>query len=204
MCHNIETPYSWRARLALVAALSLVLMSQAGAALAQAGDPSVAATRMAVIDVQRLLFDSKVGQVAVEVLRNLREQKQAEAQTHQSEITALRDRLAEGRLSLSQDRLAELEKQVEDSLIEYQRFQDDAERALQEGQEEAFGKIERDVMPIINQVAVELDYSVIFNKFQSGLLFASDTIDITDTILERFDQATAAPAPETPETPEEN
>ena len=38
MCHNIETPYSWRARLALVAALSLVLMSQAGAALAQAGD----------------------------------------------------------------------------------------------------------------------------------------------------------------------
>jgi hypothetical protein len=41
---------------------------------------------------------------------------------------------------------------------------------------------------------------VIFNKFQSGLLFASDTIDITDTILERFDQVTAAPTP----TPEEN
>jgi outer membrane protein len=155
---------------------------------------------MAVIDVQRILFDSKVGQEAVEVLSNLREQKQAEAQTHQSEISALRDRLAEGRLSLSQDRLAELEKQVEDKLIDYQRFQDDAERALQEGQEEAFGKIERDVMPIINQVAVELDYSVIFNKFQSGLLFASDTIDITDTILERFDQVTAAPTP----TPEEN
>ncbi len=195
MCHNIETPYSWRARLALVAALSLVLMSQAGAALAQAGE-SVAATRMAVIDVQRLLFDSKVGQEAVEVLRNLREQKQAEAQTHQSEITALRDRLAEGRLSLSEDRLAELEKQVEDKLIDYQRFQDDAERALQEGQENAFGKIERDVMPIINQVAVELDYSVIFNKFQSGLLFASETIDITDTILERFDQVTETSTPE--------
>jgi len=203
MCHNIDTSYSWRARLALVAVLSLVFLSQAGAALAQAGGSSTAATRMAVIDVQRLLFDSKVGQQAVEVLRNLREQKQAEAQTHQSEITALRDRLAEGRLSLSQDRLAELEKQVEDRLIEYQRFQDDAERALQEGQEEAFGTIERDVMPIINQVAVELGYSVIFNKFQSGLLFASETIDITETILVRFDQATAAPAP-APETPEEN
>jgi len=196
MCHNIETPYSWRARLALVAALSLVLMSQAGAALAQAGESSVAATRMAVIDVQRLLFDSKVGQEAVEVLRNLREQKQAEAETHQSEITALRDRLAEGRLSLSQDRLAELEKQVEDKLIDYQRFQDDAERALQEGQENAFGQIERDVMPIINQLAVELDYSVIFNKFQSGLLFASETIDITDTVLERFDQVTETSTPE--------
>lgn len=203
MCHNIETPYSWRARLSLVAALSLVLMSQAGAALAQPVDPSVAATRMAVIDVQRLLFDSKVGQQAVETLRNLREQKQAEAQTHESEISALQDRVAEGRLSLSQDRLAELEKQVEDKLIDYQRFQDDAERELQEGQEETFGAIERDVMPIINQAAVELGYSVILNKFQSGLLFASETIDITDTILERFNQATAAPAP-APETPEEN
>ncbi|TNF72057.1 MAG: OmpH family outer membrane protein [Acidobacteria bacterium] len=195
MCSNIETPNSWRARLALVAALSLVLMCQAGAALAQAGGSSADTARIAVIDVQRLLFDSKVGQAAVETLRNLREQKQAEAQTFQSEITALRDRLAEGRLSLSQDRLAELEKQVEDKLIDYQRFQDDAERALQEGQEEAFGTIERDVMPIINQVAVELGYSVIFNKFQSGLLFASDTVDITDTILERFDQVTATPAP---------
>lgn len=199
MCHNIKTPYSWRARLSLVAALSLVLMSQAGAALAQSGESSVAATRMAVIDVQRLLFDSKVGQQAVETLRNLREQKQAEAQTHESEISALQDRVAEGRLSLSQDRLAELEKQVEEKLIDYQRFQDDAKRELQEGQEETFGAIEHDVMPIINQAAVELGYSVILNKFQSGLLFASETIDITDTILERFDQATAAPAPETPE-----
>lgn len=195
MCSNIETPNSWRARLAPVAVLALVLMCQAGAALAQAGGSSADTARIAVIDVQRLLFDSKVGQAAVETLRNLREQKQAEAQTFQSEITALRDRLAEGRLSLSQDRLAELEKQVEDKLIDYQRFQDDAERALQEGQEEAFGTIERDVMPIINQVAVELGYSVIFNKFQSGLLFASDTVDITDTILERFDQVTATPAP---------
>lgn len=195
MSSNIETPYSWRAKLALIAVLSLVLVGQAGAALAQTGGSSAGGQSMAVIDVQRLLFDSKVGQAAVESLRNLREQKQAEAQTFQSEITALRDRLAEGRLSLSQDRLAELEKQVEDKLIEYQRFQDDAERALQKGQEEAFGTIERDVMPIINEVAVELGYAVIFNKFQSGLLFASDAIDITDTILERFDQATATAAP---------
>jgi outer membrane protein len=199
MCFNIQNPYSWRAKLALVAAISLVVVSQAGAALAQTGGSSAGTAGIAVIDVQRLLFDSKVGQQAVETLRNLREQKQAEAQTFQSEITALRDRLAEGRLSLSQDRLAELEKQVEERLIDYQRFQDDAERELQEGQEEAFGTIERDVMPIINQVADELGYSVIFNKFQSGLLFASDTIDITDRILERFDQVTAAPAPETPE-----
>ncbi|MGB6641378.1 MAG: OmpH family outer membrane protein, partial [Thermoanaerobaculia bacterium] len=134
-----------------------------------------------MIDVQRLLFDSKVGQQAVETLRNLREQKQAEAQTHESEISALQDRVAEGRLSLSQDRLAELEKQVEEKLIDYQRFQDDAKRELQEGQEETVGAIEHDVMPIINQAAVELGYSVILNKFQSGLLFASETIDITDT-----------------------
>ncbi len=195
MCSNIDTPYSWRAKLALAAVLSLVLMGQAGAALAQTGGSSTGTQGIAVIDVQRLLFDSKVGQEAVESLRNLREQKQAEAQTFQSEITALRDRLAEGRLSLSQDRLAELEKQVEDKLIDYQRFQDDAERDLQKGQEEAFGKIERDVMPIINEVAMELGYSVIFNKFQSGLLYASETIDITEAILERFDQATATAAP---------
>lgn len=196
MCRRIESPYSWRIRLVLAAALCLVLMSQGGAVVAQSQGASAGSVKIAVIDVQRLLFDSKEGQEAVESLRNLREQKQAEAQTYQSEITALRDRLAEGRLSLSQERLTELEKQVEDKLIDFQRFQDDAERALQKGQEDAFGKIERDVMPIINEVADELGYAVIFNKFQSGLLFAADEVDITDTILERFDQAAGVAAPE--------
>ena len=37
--------------------------------------------------------------------------------------------------------------------------------------------------------------AAIFNKFESGLVYASDAIDITDTVIKRFNDAAPAAAP---------
>jgi Skp family chaperone for outer membrane proteins len=177
------------ARAAVFCFVFLLLALGAGAVGAQSSSPSDAPAKVGIIDVQRLLFDSKVGKEALGELSNLRDQKRAEAETQQKEIEDLRSRLAEGRLSLSEEKLDELQKSLEQKVIDFRRFQDDAERELQEGQEEAFSVLERQVMPIIAQVGLEFGYTAIFNKFQSGLLFALDEADLTDLILQRFDQA---------------
>lgn len=148
-------------------------------------------TTVAVIDVQRLVLESAKGQAALEKLRNLTEQTQAEADALQQEIRALQSRSLEGSAALSEERLAEVEKELEDKIIEYQRFEDDAEREMQEQQAGAFAEIESEMMPIITQAGQELQYTLIFNKFSSGLLFAMDEVDITDLILERYNVATA-------------
>jgi len=156
---------------------------------AQTSDTPSGAMRVAVIDVQRILLDSKLGQGVVADLKQLKEQKEIEAQGYQVEMTTLRDRITDGRLSLSDERLGEMEQELEQKVIQYQRFQDDAERELQKKQTETFSKIETEVMPIIVQIGQQNGYTIIFNKFQSGLLFASDEIDITDLVLQRFDQS---------------
>ena len=156
--------------------------------------PAAAQTplQIAVIDVQRLLGESQAGQEALERLRALGQQKQGEIEGKQTEISDLRQRLEEGRLSLSEERQLELEKGLQDRLIELRRLQDDAERELQQERAQAFGKIEERVIPLIATVAQERGYTLVFNKFQSGLLFAVDSVDITDEILQRFD---TVPAP---------
>lgn len=145
--------------------------------------------KVAVIDVQRLVFESATGKEVIERLKNLREQKSAEGAGLQQEIEDLQQRVADGRLSLSEDRLADLEKDLEDKMILLRRFSDDADRELQKEQEEAFSRIERQVMPIISEVGAEQGFTVIFNKFNSGLLYAEDQVDITDMILARFDDS---------------
>ncbi len=149
--------------------------------------------QIAVIDVQRLLSESRAGQEALDKLRALGQQKQTAIEVKQTEITDLRRQLEEGRLSLSEERQLELEKGLQDRLIELRRLQDDAERELQQERATAFGRIEERVIPLIATVAQERGYILVFNKFQSGLLFARDEVDITDAILERFDAA-ATPA----------
>lgn len=153
------------------------------------GDATVAPMKVAVIDVQRLVFESATGKEVIERLKNLREQKSAEGAGLQQEIEDLQQRVADGRLSLSEDRLADLEKELEDKMILLRRFSDDADRELQKEQEEAFSRIERQVMPIISAVGAEEGFTVIFNKFNSGLLYAEDQVDITDLILERFNDS---------------
>ena len=172
---------------AVVAVVGMV--ASHGIALAQAESSGGQQMKVAVIDVQRLVFESSSGKEAIEKLKNLREQKTAEGAGLQQEIEDLQQRVADGRLSLSEDRIADLEKQLEDKMIMLRRFSDDADRELQKEQEESFARIERQVMPIISSVGAEEGYTMIFNKFNSGLLFAEDQVDITDLILQRFDSS---------------
>ena len=60
--------------------------------------------------------------------------------------------------------------------------------------------LEAKIKPVIDAVGKEMGLAAIFNKFESGLVYASDAIDITDTVIKRFSD-TAAPAPAAPKKP---
>jgi len=138
------------------------------AALVPAASAQTAGAKIGVIDVQRILTESVAG-------------KQAMGN--------------DGRLSLAEDKIAEMEKQAEDKVIAFRRFQDDADRDLQKARDVAFDAIEKRVLPLINQIGNEGGYTVIFNKFQSGLIYADDKVDLTAEVIKRFDAMPAAAAP---------
>jgi outer membrane protein len=167
----------------------------AGAALVAAMSAAPAAAqglKIGVIDVQRLVTDSVAGKEALARLKKLQDDKVAEGKAKQEEIEGLRKRLNEGRLSLADDKIAELEKQLEERITAIRRFQEDAERELNKSRDTAFQDIERKVAPLIEAVGREGGFTLIFNKFQSGLVFAVETADITDQIIQRFDAGAGA------------
>jgi outer membrane protein len=150
--------------------------------------------KIGIIDVQRILTDSAPGKEALAKIKQLQDGKLAEAKAKQDEIGALRQKINDGRLSLAEDKLAELEKQADDKMTDFKRFQDDAQKELQRRQEEAFDAIEKRVNPIILELGKAGGYSMILRKFDSGLVYADDSMDITDAIIQKLN-ATAAAAP---------
>jgi len=168
-------------------AIAIVLVAGLGTPRAEAQ-----AGKIGVIDVQRLVTDSVAGKEALARLKKLQDEKIAQGKAKNDEIEGLRKRLNEGRLSLADDKITELEKQLEDKITGLRRFQEDAEREFNKSRESAFGDIERRVFPVIEQVGKEAGYAFIFNKFQSGLVYASEGADITDQIIQRFDASVAA------------
>jgi outer membrane protein len=178
-----------------VAAVAIAgLTGMALLATATAAPAAAQAVKLAVIDVQRLVTDSVAGKASLATLKKLQDDKVAQGKTRQDEIEQLRKRLNEGRLSLADDKIAELEKQLEEKITAIRRFQEDAERELNKSRDAAFAEIERKVAPLIEQAGREGGYTLIFNKFQSGLVFAVETADITDQIIQRFDASAGTAA----------
>ena len=171
-----------------------LLMTVAAASLAIPVFAQTAPARFAVIDVQRVLNTSNAGKAAQERLKKLNDDKAARAQKMQEELNALNSDLNSKKSILSEDKLADVQKQIADKQVALQRYGQDAERDLGEARDKELQDLEAKIKPVIDALGKEMGLAAIFNKFESGLVYASDAIDITDTVINRFNEANPAAA----------
>ena len=150
--------------------------------------------RVAVIDVQRVLATSTAGKSAYEKLKKMQEDRIAKAQKMDDEIKSLDNDINTKKLSLSEDKLTDMAKQLSDKKIAMQRYAQDADREVGEARDRTLADLEQKIKPVIDAIGKEMGLAAIFNKFESGLVYASDAIDITDTVIKRFDAAAPAAA----------
>lgn len=170
------------------------LVSLAVTALAVPMFAQSAPARIAVIDVNKVLMSSTPGKAAYERLKKMQDDRVAKATAMNDEITKLDNDINTKKLTLSEDKLADMAKQLSDKKIAAQRFAQDADREVGEARDKTLLELENQIKPVIDAVGKEMGLAVIFNKFESGLVYASDAIDITDTVIKRFSETPAAPA----------
>jgi outer membrane protein len=154
------------------------------AAPAKAQEPPKLA--VAVIDVNLLVQDSAAGKEAMVRLKKAQDEKVAERKKLTDEINGLQKQLESQRSTLTDSKIADLQKQIEDKSIALKRFDDDAQQQLEDAKRKELDGLEKQIMPIIQELGKERKLLVIFNKFQSGLVYADDSVDLTDEVLKRF------------------
>jgi outer membrane protein len=171
-----------------------LLVSMAVVALAAPVFAQNAPARVAVVDVQKVLTQSTAGKAAYEKLKKMQDDRVAKAKSMDDEMRKLDADLATKRLSLSEDKLAEMTKQLADKKISMQRYAQDADREIGEARDRELQALQVRIEPVIDAIGKEMGLALIFNKFESGLVYASEAVEITDTVIKRFNDATGAPA----------
>jgi outer membrane protein len=169
------------------------LISVAVAALA-APMFAQAPQRVAVIDVQKVLTQSALGKAAYEKLKKLQDDRVEKAKSMDEELRKLDAEINTKKISLSEEKLAELTAQLADKRVNMQRFAQDADREIGAARDKELQALEARIKPVIDAIGKEMGIAAIFNKFESGLVYASDAIDITDTVVKRFNEANPTPA----------
>ena len=144
------------------------------------------APKIAVIDVDLLVQDSAAGKEALARLQRLRDEKITQGRKMSQDLEALQQQLQTQRATLSEAKISELQKQIEDKQIELRRYQDDVQQQLSDAQDKEYAALNEQIMPIVNEVGREMGLQLIFNKYRAGLLYADEALDITDQVLRRF------------------
>ena len=165
------------------------LVSVAVAALAAPMFAQTTPARVAVIDVQKVLTQSSAGKTAYDKLKKMQEDRLEKAKQMDEELRKLDADISAKKISLSEDKLAEMQKTLADKRISMQRFAQDADREMGEARDRELQALEAKIKPVIDGIGKEMGLAAIFNKFESGLVYASDAIDITDTVIKRFNDA---------------
>ena len=171
-----------------------LLVTVAVAALTAPMFAQTTPARLAVIDVQRVLSQSTAGKAAFEKLKKVQDEKIERAKALDEEMKRLDGEIASKRISLSEEKLSDMQKQLAEKRIAMQRYAQDADREIGEARDRELQALEARIKPVIDAIGKEMGIAVIFNKFESGLVYASDAIDLTDTVITRFNAAAPATA----------
>lgn len=186
-------------RIVTIAAGALALAVASVPALAQtAAAPAVSqaasGSKIGVIEVQRIVQESAIGKESLARVQKLQQTKQEELTKRQKDLRDLETKIQDQGKALSEEAMEKLQKEYQGKAVELKRFQDDAQKELEESQRKELGDLEKRIMPVINEVAREQGYQLVFNKFNSGLLFADDkSVDLTEAVITKFNSQIAAP-----------
>ena len=150
--------------------------------------------KIAVVDVEVVVAESPQGKALQTRLEEFQTQVQGELQRMQNDAQAIQQRITDGANSLSEDRLNELNKELEDATIAIRRYRDDKQRQGTKIQEEGLMGIEQVLQPVFAEVRDEMGFDLILNRVPGVVLMISERVDITPLMVQRLNAASAAAA----------
>jgi outer membrane protein len=173
----------FRSSLRFFAVATLIFLS-VGIASAQE-----APIKIAVVDLELVVAQSPAGKALNAQLEKFQQQVQAEIESMGTKAKDIRQRVADGVNSLSEEKLAELQKQYEDEMIKIKRMRDDKTREGQKMQSEGLREIEKQLEPVFEKVRDEGGYDLILNRVPGVVVMAGQRVDITQKVIERLNSS---------------
>ena len=169
----------------VAAAAALVILLAAGAATAQ--EP----VKLAFVDMQKALNESKSGKKALGELQKLMEERKNGLQKQKEALERKKDELDKQGLLLNEDTRKSRESEIRTLERDYTRTLSDLKEEFGRRESEFTDGIRKDLLKVIEKVGKEGGYTLVLEKQYSAILYAPTTIDLTETLIKRYDAESA-------------
>jgi len=170
-----------RTHLRIAAGAALCFLLAAGAASAQE------TVKLAYVDMQKALNESKSGKKALGELQKLMEERKSGVQRQKETLEKKKDELDKQGLLLNEDARKSREAEIRTLERDLSRTLSDLKEEFGRRESEFTDGIRRDLLKVIEKVGKEGGYTLVLEKQYSAILYAPATIDLTETLIKRYD-----------------
>lgn len=163
--------------------------------------PSLAETKIGVVNVRRLLEESPQAKQAQATLQNEFAARQREVVQLEKDLRAKDEKFQRDGATMTETDRRNAERELRESQRELQRKQQELSEDFNLRRNEEIGKVQRSLLQEVQNYAKSQNYDLIVGD---GVLYAAESMDITTQILNAMNRksvpAAAQPAPK-PATP---
>jgi outer membrane protein len=165
----------------IAAGAALCLLLAAGSAHAQE------TVKLAYVDMQKALNESKSGKKALGELQKLMEERKSGLQKQKEALEKRKDELDKQGLLLNEETRKTRENEIRSLERDYSRTLSDLKEEFGRRESEFTDGIRKDLLKVIEKIGKEGAYTLVLEKQYSAILYAPATIDLTEMLIKRYD-----------------
>lgn len=144
--------------------------------------------KVAVVNMQKALDECDAGKAAVEEMKKLYSAKQKEISEKQNELKKMQEEINNQSALLSEDAKQAKLDEYQQKLKDLKRYVADSNEELKKKEQEFISKIATDLKAVVEKLGKELKYDIILEARESGVLYNSGKVDITNLVIERYNK----------------
>lgn len=144
--------------------------------------------RVAFVDMQRALSESKAGSQAQEEYEKVVKDAQKELNSKKEDFERQQQKYAKQKDSLSQQARTERQEKLLSLERDLKRSFQDQQESLRRKNAQIVGGLVRELRKVVSSVGEKEGFTVILEKGSQAVLYADNSIDITDDVIKEFDK----------------
>ncbi|QIK38159.1 OmpH family outer membrane protein [Caldichromatium japonicum] len=150
----------------------------------------LAADAIGIVDMQKVLEESKLGQRLQKQLRDEFEPRTKDFAAEEREIAQMQQALNKDRPLMSKEQIAKREQEIKDRIEAYQKKIMPIQQELMKAQQEKGREILEPARDVLKTVAKNKKLGMVLERSTAGLLYVDDTVDITAEVIKQLDAKT--------------
>ena len=170
---------------AIVVCFLLLTLTAAGAAAAEP-------IKVGILDFQKVLETSKAGRVAKEKINTAGKEMETELKQRKDQIEQESKNLERELLVMEEDarqqREMQIRQQIRDQVRDFRELQQKYFTEFKTQEQTLIRKIQKEVFELAEKMGKEDGFSLILEKRESAALYFDESLDITDLLIQRYDE----------------